>query len=380
MKHRGLGFVFQPQYRDKFGVLRTTSTWWVGYSVHGKAFRENAHTEKRAEAVRFLKQKIADAGSGKPVGAQVERTTLDDLITMVEADYKANGHTSLNRVQAAAAHLREYYGGERKARDITDDTVTAYAAHRLEEGAAPSTVNCELAVLLRGFRLGKKKVPLIPEIKKLRVSNTRKGYFEADQFRAVLQYLPAHLVPFAHAAYITGWRRGELLSRMWKHVDLGKGWLKLEPGETKNDEGREFPFTPELRAVLEGQLGRVREIEKATGQIVPWVFCLPSGARVGDFRKAWARACRLAGVPGHLVHDFRRTAVRNLERAGVSRSAAMKMTGHKTEAVYRRYAITDSVMLQEAAAKLSALHAAETNSKSLVKVTELSTRRDAAAL
>jgi len=92
-----------------------------------------------------------------------------------------------------------------------------------------------------------------------------------------------------------------------------------------------------------------------TGQIVPWVFVHPDGSRIRDFRYAWAKACRAAGVPGRLVHDFRRTAVRNLERAGVTRSAAMKLTGHKTEAVYRRYAIVDSGMLQEAAAKLDQL-------------------------
>jgi len=62
-----------------------------------------------------------------------------------------------------------------------------------------------------------------------------------------------------------------------------------------------------------------------------------------------------------VVHDFRRTAVRNLELAGVSRSAAMKLTGHKTEAVYRRYAIVDSAMLQEAVDNLGALHSAEAN-------------------
>jgi hypothetical protein len=113
VKYRGVGFVFQPQYRDKAGVLKTTSTWWIGYSVHGKAFRENAHTEKKAVAVQLLKQKIADVGAGKPVGPQVERTTLDDLLAMVEADYKANGRRSLKRVQAAAKHLRDYYDGVR---------------------------------------------------------------------------------------------------------------------------------------------------------------------------------------------------------------------------------------------------------------------------
>ena len=74
-----------------------------------------------------------------------------------------------------------------------------------------------------------------------------------------------------------------------------------------------------------------------------------------DLRGAWAKACEAAGLSGRILHDFRRTAVRNLERAGVSRSSAMKMTGHKTEAVYRRYAIVSEQDLHEAAAKLAKL-------------------------
>jgi len=58
---------------------------------------------------------------------------------------------------------------------------------------------------------------------------------------------------------------------------------------------------------------------------------------------------------GRIPHDFRRTAVRNLERAGVSRSVAMKLTGHKTEAVYRRYAIVSEADLHEAVSKLARL-------------------------
>jgi integrase len=104
------------------------------------------------------------------------------------------------------------------------------------------------------------------------------------------------------------------------------------------------------------------------------VFVHPDGRRIKDFRGSWANACKDAGVPGRLVHDFRRTAVRNLERAGVPRSAAMRMTGHKTEAVYRRYAITDSAMLQEAAVKLAVFHASESNSPSSAQVQEFSAR------
>ena len=119
----------------------------------------------------------------------------------------------------------------------------------------------------------------------------------------------------------------------------------------KNGEGRNFPLTPDLRAVLEAQRERVLQIQRSNGQIILWVFVHPSGegraaagSPIKDVRGAWAKACRDAGVPGRLLHDFRRTAVRNLERAGFARSAVMKMVGHRTEAIYRRYAITDDAI------------------------------------
>ena len=283
----------------------------------------------------------------------------------------------------AGAHLQEHFGASRKTRNITTDTLTAYKARRLEDGAKPSTVNYELAILRRGFRLGRNKVPSRPDFEMLHVDNARKGFFEREQYESVLHHLPQYLKAVARVSYITGWRtNSELLTRGWRHVDYSKGWLRLDPGESKNGEGREFPFTPELRAVLEEQRQYVRGIEQATGTIIPWLFVHPpgvaravAGSRISDFRGAWAKACRAAGVPGRLVHDFRRTAVRNLERAGVPRSAAMKLTGHKTEAVYRRYAITDSAMLQEAAVKLAALHSSEANCQSSDKVMALPARK-----
>jgi integrase len=365
---RGLGNVYQPTYRDRrTGEQRTCATWWIVYWVHGRRIAENAHSSNRADAVRLLKKRTGDAGAGKPVGPELDRTNLDELLAMVEADYRANSRRSIDRVQQAANHLRAFFQGERKARDITSDRITAYAARRLEDSAKSATVNYEMAVLRRAFRLGVRagKVGIRPEFSMLHVDNARQGFFEPEQYRAVVTHLPDYLKPVAQAAYVTGWRtKSELLTRQWRHVDLTSGWLRLDPGETKNGEGRMFPLTPDLQAVLEGQRDRIREIEKTTGQIIPWVFIHDDGTRIHDFRGAWAKACRSAGVPGRLVHDFRRTAVRNLERAGVPRSAAMKLTGHKTEAVYRRYAITDSVMLQEAAVKLAVLHAAEAGSGS----------------
>jgi integrase len=197
-----------------------------------------------------------------------------------------------------------------------------------------------------------RKIPLRPHIPMLREDNARKGFFEEPDFRRFLAHLPEALRPLAEVAYITGWRiHDELLPRQWKHLDVTAGWLRLEPGETKNGEGRMFPLTPALRAVLEAQRERTRQIERQTGRIIPWLFHR-NGKPIKNFRRSWHTACRLAGLEDRIPHDFRRTAVRNLERAGVPRSTAMKMVGHKTESIYRRYAIVDEAMLQEGAQKL----------------------------
>ena len=134
-------------------------------------------------------------------------------------------------------------------------------------------------------------------------------------------------------------------------MDFKAGTVRLDPGTTKNGEGRVFPLTVELRALLETQRERTRALERERGSICPWVFHR-NGQRIRDFRTAWKKACEAAGCPGRLLHDCRRTAVRNFEQCGISRSVAMKLTGHKTEAVYRRYAIVSEDDLTEAARRL----------------------------
>src|SRR5262245_14083826 len=85
----------------------------------------------------------------------------------------------------------------------------------------------------------------------------------------------------------------------------------------------------------------------------PFVF-QRRGKRIKDFRAAWAVACKAAGFPGRIPQDLRRSAVRNMDRLGLSRSVAMRLTGHKTEAVYRRYAITSEGDLREGVDRLNA--------------------------
>ena len=127
--------------------------------------------------------------------------------------------------------------------------------------------------------------------------------------------------------------------------------MRLDPGTTKNGEGRASPSPRSSRQLLTAQQDEHEGDRTKRGRIVPCVFHR-NGKPIRDFRGAWEAACTAAGCPGRILHDFRRTAVRNLERDGVSRSAAMAMVGHKTEAIYRRYAIVDAGALRDAAAKI----------------------------
>jgi integrase len=217
----------------------------------------------------------------------------------------------------------------------------------------------ELAALKRGFSLAVRAGRLVhrPAFPTIQLDNARTGFFEELEFRSLLAKLPDYLRPPVTFAYLSGWRiRSEILSLRWPQVDLAVGVVRLEPGTTKNREGREFPVSalPELAALLARQRELTTATEREVGAVIPYVFHR-YGKPIRDFREAWRNACRQAGLVGMIPHDFRRTAVRNLERAGVPRSVAMKLVGHKTESIYRRYAIVSQRDLAEGVAKLAAL-------------------------
>jgi len=115
-----------------------------------------------------------------------------------------------------------------------------------------------------------------------------------------------------------------------------------------------FPFTAELRAVLEAQRAHTHAVERERKMIVPWVFH-HNGKRITDFYGAWQKAVAAAGCPGRIPHDLRRTAVRNLVRAGIPERVAMQMTGHRTRAVFDNYCIVSPGDFADAARRLDEL-------------------------
>lgn len=256
---------------------------------------------------------------------------------------------------------------------ITADRITAYELDRLDAGAARAAVNYELATLRRAFRLAvrvHRRLPSMPAIVIPKPRNDRTGFFEATDFSAVPEQLPEYLRPVMRFAYLTGWRvRSEVLTLTWNRVDFDAGVVRLDPNTTKNDKGRTFPFDalPELAALLQARRDETTTVEYAAGRIVPYVFHR-RGIPIKSYKNAWERACARAARGGskealtsvvrpqlvdRIVHDFRRTAVRNLVRAGVDEYLAMKLTGHKTRAIFDRYNITNEADLRAGGEKLA---------------------------
>lgn len=139
-------------------------------------------------------------------------------------------------------------------------------------------------------------------------------------------------------------RLGEITGLRWTQIDFLADEIKLFAGETKNDEGRPIPMIPQLKTALLA----ARKWNKTQ-----FVCATKDGERLKSFRKAWASACKRAGLPGLRFHDLRRSAVRNLDRAGVSQKTGMEIIGHKTNSMYLRYNIGDYKAMKEAGAKLS---------------------------
>ena len=298
--------------------------------------------------------KRRDRRTGQPqLAAPTFRTAVRDVLD----DYRMNRRRSLVDVQRhVRLHLAPFFG-RRRMSEITAADVRRYVARRQREGARNATINRELAVLKRTFVLaiGAGTLTSRPHIVLLREDNVRRGFFEPAEFASVRGRLSPDLADFVSFLYVTGWRwRSEAARLRWTSVAFDAGEVRLDPGTTKTGEGRIFPFTIELRTLLERREAVTRDRERTLGCSIPHVFTRATGKPIGSFNKAWATACRAGGIPGRVLHDFRRTAVRNLLRAGVPERVAMQLVGWKSRQMLDRYHIVSAGDLIEAARKLDA--------------------------
>lgn len=332
----------------------------IRYCVNGKQHEESTKSERVSDAVEMLNKRL-----GTDKTAKASKLTFEKMVEELAFYYEVN-HRTASPMVTGVNGLKTTFAGW-PAHKIDKAAVQMHIKRRVKEGYANGTVNRELSYLRQMFNLVEFENP--PKIKKLQESTPRAGFFERAQLDAVLAHIDPALRDLMHVAYITGWRvLSEITTRQWSHVDWsGRGSLRLDPGETKNKAGRNFPLLADLRAILERRLKATKLLEQHRGLVIPWIFYRDAPVNHTPVTKiipirdsdwyydSWHDACQAAGIDRY-PHDFRRTAVRNLEMGGVPTKDAMAMVGHKTMAIYIRYSIADSRSMEAAAVKMDAHH------------------------
>lgn len=337
------------------------SIYWIKYSKMGKAYHESSRSTKESDAKAILKKRLGELAEGRFLGPSVDRVALDDICQDFLNDYQINGRRSINKARQSVDHLKAYFG-QIKVNAITTDQIKTFMVHRQAQKASNAEINRELAALKRAFNLAlqAEKIYRRPHIPMLKENNARQGFFEHGDYLAVRDALPEAIQPVFTFGYITGWRVSEILSLRWKQVDREAGTVRIDPGTTKGGEGRTVYLDGELKEVIEGQHQR-RRLD------CPYVFHR-SGRPIKDFRGTWSKALKDTKLNGLLFHDLRRTAIRNMVRAGVPERVAMMISGHRTRSVFDRYNIVSDTDLKEAARKVEAHNKARTVTKSVTAI------------
>ena len=290
-----------------------------------------ARTKSQKKALKFLEAQIRSSEY-----VREDRITFQDLIDLVISDYETRGLRSKYDLRVSRLpHLNDFFAN-RRAVDITPDVIRRYVSERRREGAAPSSINREIGVLRRGFRLAVQdgRLTTAPYNQLLRESNIRQGFVSNDQFEAICGRLePSDYVDVARFLYLTGWRVSEALSLEWRDVDFDEGTIRLRSENSKTLGTRRIRMGAQLRELLVHRL----ELRRVSTRLI----FHRDGHRIprGVISRSWRHAAAAADCAGIILHDLRRTAARNLVRAGASERVAIVFLGHRTRSTFDRYNI-----------------------------------------
>ena len=299
-------------------IKRGDRTWLVRVFLgrDPQTGKRQYHNETVQGNKKAAQDKLADLFKDRNAGRLTIGTrslVMGDLLDDVIRDYRINGQ-DVEWAERVMKRIRPTFG-KMPISSIRRKHVDQHIDQRHLAGGANATINHELSMLRRAFSLAREKGTLaaVPfTIPKLEENNVRKGFFEHEQYLGLRDALPAEIKPVLTFGYYSGCRKGEILGLQWPQVDLLERLVRLEPGETKNDDARIIPLVPELYEALVMQKA-IRD-EKWPG--CPWVF-FRNGKKIGLFRKTWDSACRAAGLwegdpktgqPTKIFHDLRRTA------------------------------------------------------------------------
>jgi len=355
---------------------------WDGQRVQASTRQRNREAARDIESAKRTALAKGEAGIKTP---KRDRRTIGELLDKLTAEYEQERRlSSQNRSQITRA--RKDFGAK-VATELTAEDVEKYVAGRKKQGDANATVNRTTEILRRAYKLAKITAPEIVHLSEK--GNARKGFFSVEEFRVLRSHLPDDLKDFCHFAFITGWRRNEIRSLRWSDVEENN--IRLREENAKNREARDIAIAGELVGIVE----RRRQVRLVDGVLTSLIFHR-DGEPIGEFKKSWASACVAAGLgmmtcpkcgepskPGELTrcskckkqrkyvgkifHDFRRSAARNLIRAGVNEKTCMEILGHKTRSMFDRYNITSG---KDRAEAMERLERAQSGSEKVIAIAQ----------
>ena len=333
---RGSGSIYKP------GGSRF---YWIKYYRNSQAIRESSKSELKSVAQSLLDTRRKEMAQGANP-AITNKLTYSDLRQGVIDFYENQGRRTLrvakNDIKVGEKiivkkggkyiwgipNLDAFFDGW-KVSDINTGVLQTYVKERKEKGIDGGTIKREFNTLRAAFNIARKNglIQFVPHFPMPKENAPRQGFVERADFLKILSHLPKNLHPLAIFLYTTGVRIGEAKQILWSQVDLKRAEIYVEAHQAKTGVARVLPIADELLALLKKPMihGEDHPVFDAT-----------------NWRKEWKKAIKAAGLPDQLAHDFRRSAVRNMRKMGVPESVAMKISGHKTNAVFRRYDIVDS--------------------------------------
>jgi integrase len=343
--------------------IRGCRFWYAQFYREGRQTRVSTKTEVKEEAKKTLRRLMGDTERGIVPEVEMRKTRYADLRAALLQNYVERGNKSLQTMADGSETiwglkpLDEHFGYKVKNGEpenpglplpqITTDAAREFARKRLDDGVSNDTVNGSLRLLRRMLILAHedKKIQVVPKIRLLKGNPARKGFLAKEQFNSLVSFLPAKLKPLITFLYFCGVRLGEAEQIDWSQIDLKAALIRLEEDQTKNSEARTIPLPDVLVKMLS-------KIEPKEGTVFDTT----------NLRKAWQKACVAAGLgtftevdekadkryTGLIIHDLRRSAIKNLMKAGVNEKVAMKISGHKTRDVFDRYHIVDTEDVVEA--------------------------------
>jgi integrase len=316
--------------------------WWVDIVLPtGRRVCQSTRLRELKDAEEFLIRLKAKAYEAARRGTDVNRSWQDAVKRYLQE------YADKRTLDDDKAHLRQLhpYLSDKQLEAINMDSLWPFINHRRDiDGVANATINRALEVVRRILHLARDEWGWLDRFSKLRMLREPKRrirFLTREQADGLLQAAPEHMAPVIRYALSTGCRMGEILNLEWRRVDFERQVAWLEPGTTKNGEGRGIPLNQEALLAL----------RSVRGQHFQWCFTY-KGKPMERVGSSWKRLLKQSGIEDFRFHDLRHTWASWHVMNGTSLQELMELGGWKSYEMVLRYAHLAPEHLAHAAARI----------------------------